>query len=93
MQRQNDEVRYKLINPNSEGPLPKGMADMKIKHGYTHGNNSKYDGSLFVIAIPKQSTSPTPFTPPKKKKKKKRKKENLLHMKMCSGNILIRPQQ
>ena len=38
MHRQNEEVRYKLINPPPESALEKSLAGMTIRHTYTHGS-------------------------------------------------------
>ncbi|XP_072175344.1 uncharacterized protein [Diadema setosum] len=71
MHRQSEEVRYKLINPATEGSLQKSLAGMTIKHGYTHGNSLRGATQFnFDLERTDSDESPAagipPRTPPRK---------------------------
>eukprot|EP00057_Strongylocentrotus_purpuratus_P007592 XP_011662066.1 PREDICTED: uncharacterized protein LOC580601 isoform X6 [Strongylocentrotus purpuratus] len=71
MHRQNEEVRYKLINPPPESALEKSLAGMTIRHTYTHGNSMMRGPPPFTLDYERLDTdemamSALPKTPPRK---------------------------
>ncbi|XP_030829548.1 uncharacterized protein LOC580601 isoform X2 [Strongylocentrotus purpuratus] len=72
MHRQNEEVRYKLINPPPESALEKSLAGMTIRHTYTHGNSMMRGPPPFMLDYERLDTdemagmSALPKTPPRK---------------------------